>query len=377
MNHLSALIRQASGKLFLLPALFLSSPLFAAGPPKPSSLSNPLAVTLLVIIGALLLIIVCLAYVLAGAAQVYVQRAKERNTAARTLLLVLCMLAAPSLFAQEAGPAAANGVSGLASTTFFMLMSVITVELVVIFSMLYLLRWLLAKETVRVALAEMPQESKEPRWKKLWDRMNNFRSEREEADLMLDHNYDNIRELDNRLPPWWLYGFYLCIIFAGIYLWRYHVAQSAPLSIEEYTLSMQKAAEQKEAFLAKAANKVDESNVKMLDDAGIASGKTLFGTNCAPCHGPEGSGVVGPNLTDAYWLHGGSLKDIFKTIKYGVQEKGMKPWKDDFSPVQLAQLASFVKSLQGKKVANPKDPQGELYNENAAPDSATTSPVIH
>ena len=93
---------------------------------------------------------------------------------------------------------------------------------------------------------------------------------------------------------------------------------------------------------------------------------------CAPCHGAEGQGVVGPNLTDDYWLHKGSVKDVFKTIKYGVPEKGMKSWKDDFSPVQIAQIASYIKSLHGSKPANAKEPQGELYKEDAMATEGTT-----
>lgn len=345
----------------LLAILAIPAASFAAGPPKPSSLDNPLAVTLLIIIGALLLVIVCLAYVLSGAAQVYMQQYKQK-TAAKTLLLLMAMAVSPSLFAQgEAG--AARDVAGLAESAFFALMAVITIELVTIFAMLYLLRWLLTKEKVREAVEAMPLVQRTNRWAKIWAKMNSFRSLKEEEEIVMDHSYDGIRELDNRLPPWWLYGFYVCIVFAGIYLWRYHVSQSAPLSIAEYKNAVAKAEIEKEAYLAKAASKVDENTVQMLDASGIASGKALFVTNCAACHGADGNGSVGPNLTDPYWLHGGSLKDIFKTIKYGVQEKGMKPWKDDFSPVQLAQLASFVKSIQGNKVANPKEPQGELYVE--------------
>ena len=118
------------------------------------------------------------------------------------------------------------------------------------------------------------------------------------------------------------------------------------------------------AYLAKSANNVDESTVVMLDDVGIAEGQDLFSKNCIACHGPDGGGnAVGPNLADAYWLHEGSLKDIFKSIKYGWPDKGMKSWKGDFSPKQIAQLTSYIKSLQGTTPTAPKEPQGELYVE--------------
>jgi cytochrome c oxidase cbb3-type subunit 3 len=152
------------------------------------------------------------------------------------------------------------------------------------------------------------------------------------------------------------------------------------LSKEEYEIAMNDAAIEKEAYLKKAANKVDENTVVYLKDAAsLEAGKKIFTTTCMACHTADGGGAVGPNLTDDYWLHGGSIKDIFKTIKYGWPEKGMKSWKDDYSPVQIAQLASFVKSLHGTKPAKPKEPQGVLYEEKAAApaaaDSAKTAPA--
>jgi cytochrome c oxidase cbb3-type subunit 3 len=147
--------------------------------------------------------------------------------------------------------------------------------------------------------------------------------------MTLDHDYDGIRELDNNLPPWWLYGFYVCIIFSGIYLYRFHVSRSAPSSRQEYETAMANAEIEKEAYLKSAANKVDENTVTLLTDASaLGEGQKIYSSSCAPCHGAEGQGVVGPNLTDDYWLHKGSVKDVFKTIKYGVPEKGMKSWKD-------------------------------------------------
>jgi cytochrome c oxidase cbb3-type subunit 3 len=125
---------------------------------------------------------------------------------------------------------------------------------------------------------------------------------------------------------------------------------------------MQKGEEEKNAYLKLTAGNVDENSVKLLDVAGIDAGKTLFKANCVACHGPEGQGLVGPNLTDTYWLHGGDIKDVFKTIKYGVVEKGMRSWKEDFSPIQMAQLASFVKSLGGTNPTGAKAPEGTLYD---------------
>ena len=206
--------------------------------------------------------------------------------------------------------------------------------------------------------------------------MNRFRPIEEEADLELHHDYDGIRELDNRLPPWWLYGFYITIIFAGVYLWRYHVAYSAPSSTEEFQIAMKEAEVEKAAYLKKSANNVDENTVKFSSDPAILeSGKKIFLTSCAACHGTEGQGTVGPNLTDEYWLHGGSVSSVFKSIKYGWPEKGMKSWKDDFSPVQISQLTSFIQSLQGSKPANSKEPQGTIDNGPSSAVDSTAKPA--
>ncbi|MGN6542225.1 MAG: c-type cytochrome, partial [Ginsengibacter sp.] len=118
--------------------------------------------------------------------------------------------------------------------------------------------------------------------------------------------------------------------------------------------------EQIKAYMASSANKIDENTVTVLEGADVEAGKKIFTTTCSPCHGADGGGVVGPNLTDNYWLHGGTIHDIFRTIKNGVPEKGMKSWKDDFTPKQIAQIASFITTLKGTKPANPKEPQGDL-----------------
>jgi cytochrome c oxidase cbb3-type subunit 3 len=356
---------------------------FAAGPPVPSEMSNTLAQMLVVIIAALLLVIVLLANVLIGAAEIYTQRYKEAkkngivSDGVKVLTVLFLCLAGSAVFAADApaaiaaAPAVSSAVEygGLAATSFYTLISVIGLELIIILGLLYNLRRILAKEVVVSGIEAEAKHAKSfdlGKW--WWEKVNSMRPVHEEANIDLGHDYDGIRELDNRLPPWWLYGFYLCILFAVIYLYRFHVAHSAPLSKEEYTISMNEAAAAKEEYLKKAANKVDETNVTYLTDAAsLDAGKKIFTTICMACHLSDGGGSVGPNLTDQYWIHGGGIKDIFKTIKYGWPEKGMKSWKDDYSPVQIAQLSSFVKSLQGTKPAKAKEPQGVIYEETAAP----------
>jgi cytochrome c oxidase cbb3-type subunit 3 len=184
----------------------------------------------------------------------------------------------------------------------------------------------------------------------------------EEKDLVMEHTFDGIAELDNPTPAWFMVLFYGTITFAIVYLLSYHVFGWAPLQDEEYTIELKQAEEAKTAMLLKpgnAANKVNENNVELSKDpAVLQSASLLFKSTCAPCHGENAQGIVGPNLTDAYWLHGGTVKDVFKTIKYGVPEKGMIAWEKTIRPKQIAELASYILSLQGSNPAGAKAPQG-------------------
>ncbi|MGZ3881646.1 MAG: cbb3-type cytochrome c oxidase N-terminal domain-containing protein [Flavisolibacter sp.] len=189
--------------------------------------------------------------------------------------------------------------------------------------------------------------------------------EREE-DILLDHDYDGIKELDNALPPWWKYGFYFTIAVAGLYLLRYHVWKTGPDPKQEYEQEMRVASAQIEEYRKTTGDMVDEKTVTMADAAGIADGNKLFHSNCFSCHGAKGEGLVGPNLTDNYWLHGGTINDVFKTIKFGYPDKGMPSWKNMYSPTQIKELASYVKSLAGTNPPNPKAPQGDVFVESKA-----------
>jgi cytochrome c oxidase cbb3-type subunit III len=358
-------------------ALLAQLPAWAAdGPPPPSSMDNLLTILLVVIAGILLIVIATLAQTVLGAAAYYHEKEKEstqKNSAVIPMLIGL-LLVSNIAFAQAETSAAiepATNYGGMTATAFYILMSVIFLEVLVIVVLLINLRILVAKERKRIAVVNEATGAVEHQLARpirtWWDKVNSFRPVKEEAALDLGHNYDGIRELDNRLPPWWLYGFYISIVFAGIYLYRYHVKESAPLSGEEFAIAMKQAAAQQEAYLKKAANKVDETTVKILTgESELAAGKNVYTMNCVACHGQKGEGGVGPNLTDDYWLAGGSVQDLFKTIKYGRQEKGMRSWKDDLSPMQIAQVTSFIKSLHGTTPANGKEPQGELYKEAAA-----------
>jgi cytochrome c oxidase cbb3-type subunit 3 len=257
-------------------------------------------------------------------------------------------------------------IAGLSPLAFYMMIGVIIAELLVIFALIYNLKVLMGIERKKIAKEEVTEEQKESKlsW---WERFNEFKHASEEEAIVLDHDYDGIRELDNKLPRWWVWLFYITIFAGVVYLYRFHIAHTAPLSAEEYTIAMQKAEVEKEAYLKKSANNVDENTAKLLTaDNDLAAGKAVFTTTCKACHGEKGEGGVGPNLTDDYWLHGGDIKSVFKTIKYGVDGKGMKSWKDDYSPLQIEQIASYVKSLHGTNPPNAKPKQGDLYVEGGA-----------
>lgn len=373
----------------LLPALATTTIALAREasdtPPKPSSIGDPMVTMLVIIMAILLLIIILLANVLIGTATYFYEKEKEieaekkKMSLAPTALTIIAILLSFPIFAQDV-PANAEAVmvqaksfGALSSTAFSFVTGVIVTELLVIVVLLWQLRSFLFRVKKQNG---KEKEKKTIAWKAIWIKLNSFKSKEEEKALEMDHEYDGIRELDNRLPPWWIYGFYATIIFAVIYLWRYHVSESAPLSQQEYNIAMEKAEEQKAAYLKKTANNVDENTVKLLTDASaIDAGKAVFTQNCSACHGKAGEGTVGPNLTDDYWLHGGSLQDIFKTVKYGWPEKGMRSWKEDLSPVQIAQVSSYIKSLHGTNPPNGKEKQGELYQDKgtAAADSSSAA----
>lgn len=179
----------------------------------------------------------------------------------------------------------------------------------------------------------------------------------EVRDELLDHDYDGIREFDNDLPPWWKYGFAFTIVFAAGYLFYYHVGREGQLQTAEYAAEMRQAA----LFVPVGSDDPNQltTYTALTAPTELSSGKSLFVTNCAPCHGASAEGKVGPNLTDEYWLHGGELNHVYKTIKFGINGKGMVAWKGKLSGKQILQVSSYVLSLQGSKPANAKPPQGE------------------
>ena len=182
----------------------------------------------------------------------------------------------------------------------------------------------------------------------------------DERDILMDHEYDGIQELNNKLPPWWVGLFYVTITFALVYPFAFHEDHDVM-----YQAEMAAADAEVKAYQEANGGAITEETVELLkDDAALAAGQATFLKNCVACHLADGGGLVGPNLTDKYWLHGGGIHNVFKTIKYGVPDKGMVAWKASLTPKEIQEVASFILvKLQGTTPANPKAPQGEEYTE--------------
>ncbi len=208
--------------------------------------------------------------------------------------------------------------------------------------------WKWAKKTYKQLLGSKPLEA--------------------EGEIILDHNYDGIRELDNKLPPWWVYMFYATIIFGVVYMFRFHVFGGYDQDLE-YEWEVAAAQAEIEEYKKTAKDLIDANTVELLTDAGdLKAGETIFTGNCAVCHKVDGGGSIGPNLTDDYWVLGGGIKNVFNTISEGGRAgKGMVSWKTNLKPSEMAQVASYVLSMHGSNPADAKAPEGERWMDPTAP----------
>ena len=219
--------------------------------------------------------------------------------------------------------------------------------------------------------------TKEEKWewtwgKNLYNKMLGSKPMEEEVEIILDHNYDGIRELDNNLPPWWVYLFYASIVFAVVYLARFHVFNDYTQD-EEYEQEVATAQLEIEEYKKTAKGLVDANTVELLTDASdLNAGKTIFESNCVACHMADGGGGIGPNLTDQNWILGGGIKNVFHTISEGGRDgKGMIAWKQNLKPVEIAQVASYVLTFEGTTAANPKAAEGDIWVDPNAVEPVT------
>jgi len=310
--------------------------------------------------------------------------AKKMKANKGLLSLIVLTLISFSAQAQDAiAVAAPKGVSltfGLETTVFWTLAGVLIFEFIILMVLCYILYTFLVRKGL---IKAFNMNANLPTWMQ-WNKItgNDLPFEKEK-DYLIDHDYDGIQELDNGMPPMLKYIFVITVLFAVYYLVDYHVLKASPLQLAEYEIELEKGAADKLEYLKKAGASVDENTVTLLTDASLVAGaEKIYITNCVACHGDKGQGGVGPNLTDKFWIHGGGVKDIFKTLKYGVPDKGMRSWQSEIKPADMQALSSFILTkLANTNVAGGKAPQGVEYVAAAAPpaDSAsvgTATPTV-
>ncbi|UCS93015.1 c-type cytochrome [Echinicola marina] len=279
------------------------------------------------------------------------------------LMVSMLALITQSAMAQEAERGWMESLGEMDSSQLTLLIIIMVVLGLMVLLMILLIY--LASFIVNILNQENPEMAKEPSW---WE---NFKEKfvtgklkpiEDEEEIQMDHSYDGIVELDNFMPPWLKYVFYGSILFAVVYLVNNTNVGFGKSPTEEYQAELAEEAIAAEERKALALASIDESNVAFDQSQTVLEiGGAIFQNNCVACHAADGGGGVGPNLTDVFWLHGGSISDVFTVIKYGVPEKGMIPWQDQLSPEEIQQVANFVLSLEGTTPSNPKEPQGEEY----------------
>ena len=359
------------------------SPVVNDGPSKVAS--NPLFIILLVTALVLMGIIISLSSTIKNIAETGKEKMQKKDSNVLNLLILLAFILPGQIFAQNIpnGPVTdmlipPMQIGGLDSWIFVVMLVLIIVELIIIFGLIRSVQQLL----IGLGFQKDPELAEvKPwiNWKWLDRKLTNAIPLELEATVMTDHEYDGIRELDNNLPPWWKYGFYFTILFGFVYIYNYHIAHSSPLQLQEYTSELAEADSLKKEQLKNAAASIDETNViALLDASSLSSAKSIFKGNCANCHGQNGEGGVAPNMTDDYWIHGGGIQNIFKTIKYGVPAKGMIAWQAQLKPEAIQKVASYILTLQGTNPANGKAAQGTIWTDvtAAAKDSVVSSNVI-
>ena len=292
---------------------------------------------------------------------------------ARWVFMLMLVLFASGSYAQGES----NDSSTLLTIVVVVAIVAALVLLVAIYALQVLTKLLRSEEERRVKETGETAEPVTGLWQTILRIANRRVDIKDEESIILDHNYDGIRELDNHLPPWWTYLFYATVVFAIFYVIFYHVTDTLPLQEKEYEIEIAEAAAMAEMRLAAsqaAGTAFSEAELELTTDADIlASGEKVFSQQCAVCHKTDGGGSIGPNLTDDYWIHGGDIQSVFTTIKVGVPDKGMISWEAILSPEQMRDVANYIKSLRGTNPPGAKASQGELYEEGTVSEATPTS----
>lgn len=368
----------SKGALLLMAISLLSSQSFAAVTDTNQSggLSNTTVFYILVVLAFILIVgIFFLSNSIKDLMQsdfyktkIYEQETKKRKSIDKNVIATLLLLIGIPLasFSQSADSVAVVENTDFPLSWVWMMVIINLILLGAVFYLRNLFFQILRTVKPKKVILKDGKEVEEKETSKITQILTDAVPIEREDEIMMDHEYDGIHELDNNLPPWWLWSFYASIVFAVVYLFNYHIIESSPLQAEEYQLAVEKGEKEVAEYLASQALNVDETSVVMLtESADLNTGKGIFEKKCVACHGKEGEGVIGPNLTDDYWIHGGDIKSIFKIVKYGKTEKGMQSWKDELNPVEMQQVSSYIKSIKGNAVGKGKEPQGELYKEEA------------
>ena len=242
------------------------------------------------------------------------------------------------------------------------LIGLLTINIILMFVVIYLRS--LFNQMVAMTKKEAELAAEQPVVAETFTKINAILTDavpiEEEYKILMDHEYDGIQELDNNLPPWWVWGFVACIIFAFVYLINYHVLGVSDLQIKAYEKEMEQAQKDIDAYLSKMAMNVDETNATLMTEkSDLEAGKTIFDNNCTICHKSKGEGDVGPNLTDKNWVYGFDVKDVFYSVKKG-RPNGMPEHASKLNPIQIQQVSSYVLSLPSVK---GKEPQGDIIEK--------------
>ncbi|MEP6676433.1 MAG: cbb3-type cytochrome c oxidase N-terminal domain-containing protein [Ferruginibacter sp.] len=330
------------------------------------SANNLLAILLIVAAIILAVVIAFMSRMLINVGKLVLDKQKKSRQQLMTVFILLgCCVLSQYAGAEDPAIKTIPNYGGISKDLFEIFAAVVGAEFIVIIFLAFSIRRLYTELLPEPLPVQVKSTANLSKW---WKKINNKILTRavpvaDESDVLLDHDYDGIKELNNPLPPWWKYGFYITIVVAIYYFFHFQVTGDGKNPEQEYVAELEQAKIEVANYEAANKNKVDEDNVPLADEAGIQSAKTTFLANCVSCHGEGGQGGAGPNLTDNYWLHKGSLNDIYQSIKHGYPDKGMQPWIVKFNPKEISQLASFVKSIHGSNPVNPKAPQGDLYVE--------------
>jgi len=335
--------------------------------PEASS-TNPLFISMAVLTSVLLFVIVILSAVLRTSVKTKIRDIINAKSV-QTVIAAIFIFGAQNTFAQAATEVKESmyvdtPIGGMHPMAFYSLFIVLLLELfVILWLCLMILRIIVKREAVSaVANNEKPAQSSFSLF--ISRKVFGVKPVETDKDVMLDHDYDGIKELDNDLPPWWKYGFYFTIISGLVYLVGYHVTGSFKSSEEEYTTEMAEAEASVAAYRNKMALNVDETNAVFATESDkLAKGGEIFVKNCLVCHGEKGQGGIGPNFADNYWIYGGKPGDLFKTVRDGTT-KGMKSWKDELSPVDIQNVISYIHTFKGTNPANAKAAEGVLFEES-------------